>query len=974
MRISVRHSSISASFAALAVLLGPLAPTAFAQPVERVEITGSSIKRIEGESALPVQVITRKELDQSGATNVEQFMQGLGVALQGNNNTVAASNSGAATGGVSGISLRGLGSQRTLVLIDGKRVSAGGTLTDSTTVDVNLIPLAAVERVEVLKDGASAIYGSEAIAGVVNFILRKDYQGKEVGAYGAFTQHDGGRGWGANGLVGLGDMAGKGWNATFTFDFRHEDAIFGAQRGFANSSISVPYFNDTTSGNTFPANLAIAPPPGATTRNPSAPAFTGQPSFISPGCPLPYSIADPFFPQTRCRFDTAPLVTLIPETDVGSLFAGGRFKLAGNHEAYGQLGYTHKESQTVIQPVPISDQFPLPPNHPLFNQAPYFSPAFGVGLSTIVLTNTSPFYPTNLYAGNPDLLVRYRSALTGNRDVTDISDFFRGLAGVRGTVSNWDYDLSLLHVQTQLREHVNSGYPLLSRILPLLNSGQVNFFGPNTPAIQAQADATQFHGDAYKTTTTTDSLGAKASRDLTRLPGGPLGFAVGVEERREGFKLQTPTEIQQGDVSGYGGNFLPVDVSRRVHSAYTEVNMPVVRTVELLAAARYDDYEGTGSKVSPKIGIRWQPIRQALVRASYGKGFRAPSLTELYQPQTIGVTAQGITDQARCPATGSSTDCATQFPILIGGSTNLKPETSTNKSIGILLEPINNVSFGVDYWEVDLQNTIIFGISPQLLLNDSARFGNFVTRAPADTSGPCAATATTPACPGQVLSINQVNSNLGATHVKGFDFTGLWRIPTQRMGAFTFNFTGTYFYKYELQNLDGPNGTPGTFSSINGMVSPVVNGSGGAIPRWRHYLTLDWALNPWNFAAVWQYQSHYKDIAGTNDVANGGTGFACGAAPVPGPGGTDLGGSCADPLGRNIVHEWVSDYSLLHLYATYTGAFTKNLQLTAGIRNVFDRNPPYSNAGGQNFFQAGYDPGYADPRGRTFLLSAKYRF
>ena len=151
-----------------------IAPPAFAQqPIERVEITGSSIKRIDAETALPVQVVTRQEIEATGSANVEQFLQGLGVALQGNSNSVVATASGATSGGVSSVSLRGLGSQRTLVLIDGKRVSAGGTLTDSTTVDVNHIPVAAIERVEVLKDGASAIYGSDAIGGVINFIMRQ---------------------------------------------------------------------------------------------------------------------------------------------------------------------------------------------------------------------------------------------------------------------------------------------------------------------------------------------------------------------------------------------------------------------------------------------------------------------------------------------------------------------------------------------------------------------------------------------------------------------------------------------------------------------------------------------------------------------------------------------------------------------------------------------------------------------------------
>ena len=212
------------------------------------------------------------------------------------------------------------------------------------------------------------------------------------------------------------------------------------------------------------------------------------------------------------------------------------------------------------------------------------------------------------------------------------------------------------------------------------------------------------------------------------------------------------------------------------------------------------------------------------------------------------------------------------------------------------------------------------------------RVARFVTRAAPDAS--CLG------CPGQVINIAQTNTNLGETHVKGFDFTGLWRIPTRSLGAFTLNFTGTYIYRYDVQNLDG------SFSSVNGMVSPITNGNGGVIPRWRHYLTANWTLNPWNFAAVWQYQSHYKDLPGTRE----------------------------DPTVAPVVHQYVSDYSLIHLYASYTGLFNKNLKLTAGIRNVIDHNPPYSNAGGQNYFQAGYDPGYVDPRGRTFLLQANYRF
>jgi iron complex outermembrane receptor protein len=610
-----------------------------------------------------------------------------------------------------------------------------------------------------------------------------------------------------------------------------------------------------------------------------------------------------------------------------------RLALASQHEAYGQFSISEKDQRTVIQPVPISDQFALPANHPLFNVAPFN------GSSTFLLRPSSPYYPTAFIKSQtvggttPDVLVRYRSEGTGNRDLSDISLFTRAVVGLKGTVQAWDYDAAAFHIQTNLRERVNGGFPALSRILPLLDSGQVNPFGPNTPAVQAQLDATQFHGDAWKTKTSLDGASAKVSHDLMKMPGGSLALALGLEGRREGFKLTPSPEIQSGDISGFGGNFLPIDKARNVGSAFTELNVPVFRTLEATGAVRYDNYQGTGDKTSPKLGLRWQPMRQALFRGSWGKGFRAPSLTELYQPQVIGVTANGVTDPARCPTTTSSNDCQTQFPITVGGSATLKPEVSTNRSIGMILEPVNNFSIGVDYWEVDLTNTIIFGIAPQAILNDPAKFPGLVTRAAPDP--------TCPGCPGQVIDINQVNTNLGETKIKGFDTNLLYRIPAAALGTFTASMNGTYFYKYSLQNPDG------TFTSVNGMVGPTTQGVGGVIPRWRHYLALNWRLAPWDVTFAQQYQSHYRDMLGTLE----------------------------DPTDPTCVcHRTVGEYSLYHLYASYTGLFDKNLRVTLGLRNMFDRKPPYSNAGGQNFFQAGYDPGYADPRGRTFLISGTYKF
>jgi iron complex outermembrane receptor protein len=210
----------------------------------------------------------------------------------------------------------------------------------------------------------------------------------------------------------------------------------------------------------------------------------------------------------------------------------------------------------------------------------------------------------------------------------------------------------------------------------------------------------------------------------------------------------------------------------------------------------------------------------------------------------------------------------------------------------------------------------------------AATFGYLVTRAAPDAG--CAG------CPGRIVSINQTNLNLGETHIKGFDTDIRYRIPTTARGVFTLGLQGTYFYRYDLQNpLDF------SFSSINGKVTGINNGVGGAIPRWRHYLSLDWRLAPWTFALVQQYQAGYEDLAGNRPP--------------------------------NPEHR-VGDYSVFHLYGSYTGLLSKNFKLTLAIRNLFDKDPPFTNAGGRNFFQGGYDPGYADPRGRMFLVAGTYKF
>ncbi|HUP30704.1 MAG TPA: TonB-dependent receptor, partial [Usitatibacter sp.] len=894
------------------VALGLALPVAAqqAQKVEKIEVTGSNIKRIEGETALPVQIITREEIEKTGATTTEQFLLTLSVAMSNNANT-AATNSGSATAGISSVSLRGLGSNRTLVLVNGRRMPAYGTITDSVSVDVNTIPLAAVDRVEILKDGASAIYGSDAIAGVINFILRKDYRGAEANVRYSKPEHPNGQVTRVDASAGFGDLSTDRFNVLVVGSYQKDKALYGRDRDFARSGINAGALNDTSSGNTFPANIVL---PDGTQLNPAA-----------PNCAP--SVASPLFPPTRCRFDPSPLVSLAPEAKRGNLYAAGRFALTPSWELFAEASYAKTEQTTVIQPVPLSDQFALPPSHPLFNVAPYN------GFSTIVLSASSPYYPRAFIqaatgGATPDVLVRYRSVVTGNRSITDIVEQPRLVAGISGTAASWDVEAGYLHVESKLTERVNSGYPSQTAILPLLNSGQVNFFGDNTPQVQALIDATQFHGDAYNVKNSVDSLAAKASRDLLRMGAGSLAIAVGAELRTEKFDVDPSLTIQSGDISGYGGNFLPVHRSRDVKSVFSELNVPVGRALEANFAVRWDDYEGTGSKTTPKASIKFQPTRQLLLRAAIGKGFRAPSLNDLYQPNLSGVSAPGLNDTLRCPTTGSSNDCQTQFPVLTGGNAGLKPEESTNTNVGFLFEPSNMFSFGVDAFRINVKNTILNGIVANTILADLDQFGYLVTRGPVQSAFPN--------LPGPIVQIDQTNLNLGETRVQGYDIDAKLRLPVVG-GRLTVAFNGTYFQKYQIQNIDG------TFTETVGTIVGTT-GFGGVTPRWRHYVAADWSRGPWSFTLSQSFQLGYKDLAGTFE----------------------------DPSEAGFKLRRVGSYEIYDVQAGYRGI--RNVKLAAGIRNLLDRAPPYTNAGGQNYFQGGYDPTYVDPRGRTFYVALGYTF
>jgi iron complex outermembrane receptor protein len=888
--------------------------------LQEVVVTGTSIRGINAETALPVQILSSKDIARTGATNVEQLLQSIS-ATSSAGTTVSVDATGNLTGGLQTISLRGLGSSRTLVLINGKRASvygggsAGGA---GNSVDIGAIPVGAIERVEVLKDGASAIYGSDAIAGVVNFILKTNYQGLDATAtVGTPTDSGGGTEETGSLYAGIGSITQDHWNFGIGLNMSHTTPILGSSRDFA-TRYSPGYGNDVTSSFAFPANISIP-------ANPSAP----KGATVSPGAGScgPDSLNDKNFP-TQCRFDNSGFDSLQPLEKRGSVLLNGSFELSPQTELYANALYSEVRTTSFVQPVPLSNGNPLLASNPyvaylanlLATDYPGYT-AVKPGQGAFLLPPSSPYYPTALaaqygQAGQPLNLI-YRDFANGDREQADIADTSRIVGGAKGSAAGWDYDVSILYSQVKVHEDLESGYPLYSKIMPLLDTGTINPFGPTTdPSALAAAKATEFVGQSFNSKTSLTSLGGNASREIATFSAGPLNAAVGGEVRQETFAYNPAAAIQTGDITGEGGNQLPEDTKRNVYSGYIELNGYLLSSLDADVAVRYDNYQGVGSTVNPKVSLRWQPTKWFLVRGSAGTGFRAPSLTDLYASQATSVTSNGTRDPIKCPTFDPNNPaCSFQFTTVTGGNPNLQPEKSKTFTLGTVISPLRNLTVDLDAYWIYLRNEIsVGGLSTATILQSAqtaTTFASFITR---DASG-------------NIISISQTNANLFKTYVDGVDLNVRYAVPVGPGQIFSV-LDGSYTYKFSNQN---PNGT---WTSQLDFGLPTVS---GIHLRWRHSLTVGYQMPGWELSATQHFQKGYRD-----------------------------GASSVTSLFRDV-----SPYDTFDAQVTYSGLHA--FQFTLGATDVFNRVPPYANyASSANNFIGGYDISYGDPRGRYVYATIAY--
>jgi iron complex outermembrane receptor protein len=818
---AVRSALVAGAWVATSALAqeAPANPTeAQAGAMPRVEITGSAIRRVQSETALPVQVISRAEIEKAGVTTASELMAR--VSANSNGLTDGASiNVGGDQRGFNSANLRGIGTSSTLVLLNGRRMANFASPGDDTGVDLNNIPAAALERVEVLLDGASALYGTDAIGGVINFITRKDFQGLELNAYGSKTDEGGAGKRTASLSIGKGDLERDGFNVFMVADYQKTNPLSTAQRSFIPSLQVEQRLGHLLSSYTSPANIRLT---SAQRDHLQDIGFTinGQPitnrliNLSVPGCAPPANVYLPAGTGgvDACTYNYMGDTELYPKSEKASILSRAVVKLGGGHQAYAELALSRAKTNYTGSSARVAGYID-------YSRVPQ-------------LANTGLDQLDDDIPGELELRMRLNEA--GQRTSTLTSDAVRLVVGINGTVGGWDYDTAFNHSVNTVKDRDTHGYLLYNELLEGIADGRINPFGPSSPAGRALIDSIQVNDEVRHARGTLDAFDFKVSRALMPLAGGDLALAIGGEARREKNQF-TPSALLlsdniNNDAAPEGGR--STSDSRNVTALYTEVLVPFAKQWEAQVSARYDHYEEVGGAASPKIGLSYRPTEALLLRGSAGRGFRAPSLNELHRPTVYSSTAT-LPDPVYCATVENNyADCADNWDTRRYSNANLKPERSRQFSLGAVFAAGRRVSASLDYWNIK-RTDLISEIGDDIILGNLGKYGGVVYR---DEDG-------------LIDYIELRKENRGAQVAKGLDLAITVRGVDTPLGRFGGRVNGTYVLTSKIQNAPGDD----FVSNLNRFVTD------GVVQRWRHTISADWERGPLSASLQNTWSSGYED-------------------------------------------------------------------------------------------------------------------
>lgn len=936
-------------------------PASAVKNLEQVTVTGSRIKRTDIEAALPVTIIQKAEIDAQGITSAEQLLMQLNISSNGGDNL--ASNTGIASAqargnnGVSGANLRMQGADATLVLLNGRRVSAHGLA--GQVVDLNSIPFAAIERVEVLRDGASAVYGTDAIGGVINFITRTSYQGLSVSANADVTQEGGGNIYRGTVLGGFGDLDSDGWNAWAALSFKKNALLNGWERDFTNSiqperglipdTSGAPFANIVNGTGSLIGGGLVDPKDGSIQQHINISDLPGGIGCENAGDMMGAMVGQYWNYGSRnyaCTWDYGRARVLQQPQENLQFVGRATFQVGDNHQFFAELMGSNAESRRRFEALQITTV--ATPSATTLEAYP-LNATTKATYDAIYNDLLDYFGPQpNLVYGRP-IAYRWRCYACGSREYTTTTKAMRLMLGLEGSIGEWDYSTGLSRSISKAESVLTDGFYFTKPLKQILGSGLLNPFLPHGQEQSAEAQAalaaataagTQLYNG--ETSTTTFDVAFSGSLGFGLWASEDVRAAVGAEWRQETYEFGGPerwdTVKFPASSATPGGSawiyqaagdstFYMSKKERTVKAAFVELLVPVFDSLNTTLSGRYDDYSGFGGTFNPKVSFKWQPIDWLVFRGSYSTGFKVPTFAQLFRgtlERSNSDTGDDIADPATCP--GGNPDpnvpgCEAIFPTqLTGGNQNLKPEESEQRSLGFVLAPTSNFNVSVDWWEVERLSTVRSTSLAQLKSNYDIFEENWIR----DSAG-------------NVIQIDQRFVNTGGTLTRGIELDANLR-GDLRGGKWNVHLNGNYLDAYRTKELET---LPYTDIPLN-----TYRPSYEMLPlRWKHTLTFGWGKGDWSHTLSQVYRDGYEDYL---------------------------------PLGLRgnfKPAQWNADvdkYIVYNYSVTWTGI--DKLKTTFGIRNLLNTDPPftlgYLDYGGGS----AWEPRVADPRGRSFNLLVQYDF
>jgi iron complex outermembrane receptor protein len=961
-----------------------------ATTLEKIEVTGSRIKRADIETSQPIFSLSRDDITAQGLTSVGDVIQNLTAGTSALNST---NNNGG--NGETRVNLRGLGSNRTLVLVNGKRWVGGTGL--GGAVDLNTIPTAAVERIEVLKDGASTIYGSDAIAGVVNVILRSNFEGAEANAYiGQFDKGDGTR-QAYDFIIGT---SGDRFSAMLGYGYVQEDPVMAGDRYISKEPIYTTgnFFGSGTSpdgrfslcrgGYDPTARRCNGPQTNAPGLSPATGTFTYDGQGSSARTYVPGQDAYNFAPENY----------LLTPQQRRSVFGNATVDIDDDVRFKSTITYNQRESEQLLASMPVT-----------LGTAPGATP-LGQG---IFISKDNIYNPFRADVSR----INRRIIETGGRSFTQDVRTFALDAGFEGTLSFGekfvDWEAGYFYGQNKSNETTHGLFNMESLRTGLgpsfydtngvAHCGRagvvidgcvpLNFLGGAGGLTQQMLDYASFIAhDEYKYEQKT--YYANMSSDLADLPAGPLGFSLGLEHRSESGYDSPDALINSGATTGNARTATRGEYS--LDEAYLELAIPVLadlpgaKLLDFSLATRYSDYSNFGNTLNSKFGFRWKPIDDLLVRGSWTQGFRAPSIAELFSGQsdsfpnlsdpcnTTNFPLLPPTAQARCRtegvAAGGYAQDGSQIRITVGGNPNLQPEKAESTTFGFVYSPhfVEGLDIALDWWKIKLDDAITT-VGGTDIIDQCVRSGG---------AGPtCALYTRKP--DGTINTLLNTTTNIGGTKREGYDLTIGYRVPETALGKFSFTWDTTYMAKW-LDDLDG-DGLYGEDQQVAPAIGQPLNyDEGGNLVaeytdrdnKWRirSNLAARWELGDWGATWSLRYYSAQDEICDPQYEANG-FDYLCtesdrfiGIPTDSNNNGTWDGTGGGDTIAVQKESRHHIGATTYHDISAYWSA-PWNARVTLGINNVFGKNPPLALEAFANTF----DPSYELP-GRFFYMRYSQKF